>query len=128
MVDAFLHAFCGAGAFNTSSDALEHNAADVGAVFLASDGAHGLHAEQPRADEDEMAQVREENAKVFRVASEFMKGDVYEQVMLLAVPLEAERKLMDVIVHSIGRHWEERQLQSVWQTGKRAYRILQHFE
>eukprot|EP00971_Amphidinium_carterae_P334735 6470178-Amphidinium_carterae.2 len=80
------------------------------------------------AEDDDTSKFHEESAKMFRIASEFMQGEVFQQVMLLAAPLQPERKLMDVFVHSISRDWENKQMEAEWRTGSRQYRILRHFD
>ena len=76
-----------------------------------------------RGDED-MARERAERALSLQVSTSFMKRGLWQSVYMLRVTLEGQRALMATVLESIGREWEEKQLNSVIEGRPREFRVV----
>ena len=76
------------------------------------------------AQEDAQQRMREEQAYSLKVSLSGMLRGLWHRVVLLRVPLEPARGLMEFLTHSISQEWEEKQMKTLWELGCREYRAL----
>ena len=78
-----------------------------------------------RASEGANAALRAENARSMMVSTEFLRSPTpLHDILLLRLPLDAERALMYSLLHETSKEWERQQLCHFQRFGTRQFRVL----
>eukprot|EP00971_Amphidinium_carterae_P352094 6492423-Amphidinium_carterae.2 len=73
---------------------------------------------------DKVTIERAKFALSLQAALAFFKRGVFQEIFLLRVTLEPERKLMAALLHSSSQTWEEEQMLNLVDYGERCYRLV----
>ena len=117
MVAGFHRAFGGAVLAEQDDGLQVREMGEVDAMGGQESGAHDQGG-------DDMERMRKENAQALRASLQFLQPGLLQQIMLLRIPLEPERRLMAFFIQIVGASWEQDQLQRLADTGFRLYRPL----
>ena len=121
IVDAWQTAFSGKNTIDPQETTMAEASVDY--LHMSTQSADNTGTARS-AEEDAQQRAREEHARSLKMSLTGMRRGLWQQVLLLRVPLEPVRGLMHFLTHSISQQWEEEQMKNMWLLGIREFRGL----